>query len=119
MGLTYPMLSKTNYTAWAMKMKVFMQAHGVWEAVEPSDPKAVAEERTDKVALAMIYPSIPEEYLHSLAEKKKAKDAWEAIKAMCQGASRAKAVKIQTLKSEFEFLSMKDTELLEDFLHVT
>lgn len=28
-GLNYPMLTKTNYTAWAMKVKVFMQAHGV------------------------------------------------------------------------------------------
>ena len=115
MGLTYPMLTKTNYTAWAMKMKVFMQAHGVWEVVEPSDPKAIVEDRTDKVALAIIYQSIHKEHLLSLTEKKKAKDAWEAIKTMCQGASRAKAAKIQTLKAEFEFLSMRDTELLEDF----
>lgn len=25
-GLSYPVLSKGNYTAWSMKMKVFMQA---------------------------------------------------------------------------------------------
>lgn len=47
-GLSYPMLTKTNYTTWAMKMKVFMQAHGVWEAIEPKDGKAVVEEKTDK-----------------------------------------------------------------------
>lgn len=75
MGLSYPMLTKSNYTAWAMKMKVFMQAHGVWEAVENSDQKAVVDERIDKIALAMIYQGIPEEMLLSLAEKKKAKDA--------------------------------------------
>ncbi|XP_074373516.1 uncharacterized protein LOC141713846 [Apium graveolens] len=63
----------------------------------------------------MIYHIIPEEILHSLAEKKKAKDAWMTIKTMSQGAERVKAAKIQTLKSEFESLSMKDTAILDDF----
>ncbi|KAK1400343.1 CCHC-type domain-containing protein [Heracleum sosnowskyi] len=116
MGLSYPMLTKTNYTVWSMKMKVLMQAHGVWEAVEQSDPKAVVvDERVDKVAMAMIYQSVPEEILLSLSEKKQAKEVWEALKTMCQGANRAKVAKIQTLKAEFEALTMKDTELLDDF----
>ncbi|XP_074366251.1 uncharacterized protein LOC141707132 [Apium graveolens] len=34
---------------------------------------------------------------------------------MSQGAEKVKAAKIQTLKSEFEALSMKDTEMLDDF----
>lgn len=115
MGLSYPMLTKTNYTAWSMKMKVFMQAHGVWEAVESSDAKATVEDRTDKIVLAMIYQGISKEILLSLAEKKKAKDAWDGIKVLCQGAERAKAAKVQTLKAEFEALSMKDTEEFDDF----
>lgn len=74
-GLSYPMLAKGNYTAWSMKMRVYMQAHGVWDAVEPSDPKAAVEEKIDKVALAMIYQGIPEDMLLSLADKRTAKDA--------------------------------------------
>ncbi|XP_074327215.1 uncharacterized protein LOC141665128 [Apium graveolens] len=121
MGLSYPMLTRMNYTVWAMKMKVLIQAHGVWEAIEQTDlkaqtdQKACAKERVDKVALAMIYRSIPEEMLLSLSDKKKAKDAWEALRIMSQGADRAKAAKVQTLKAEFETLSMKETELLDDF----
>lgn len=114
-GLSYPMLARSNYTAWALKMKVFMQAQGVWTAVEPSDPKAVIEEKTDKVAMAMIYQGILEDVLLSLAEKKSAKDVWEAIKTLCQGADRVKKAKIQTLKSEFEGLCMKDSESVDDF----
>lgn len=53
-GLNYPMLIKTNYAAWSLKLKVFMQAHGLWSAIEPKDPKAEVEERTDKLALAAI-----------------------------------------------------------------
>lgn len=112
MGLSYPMLTRMNYTIRAMKMKVLIQAHGVWEAIKQTDPKTVVEDRVDKVALVMIYQSIPEEMLLSLSEKKKAKDVWEVLRIMSQGADRAKAAKVQTLKAEFEALSMKDTELL-------
>lgn len=115
MGLSYPMLTKSNYTAWALKMRVFMQAHGVWETIEPSDPKITVEDRHDKIALAMIYQSIPEEILLSLAEKKKAKEAWEAIKTLCQGADRVKKARAQTLKAEFETLIMKDSDQIDDF----
>lgn len=114
-GLSYPMLTKTNYTSWALKMKVFMQAQGVWSAVEPSDPKAVVEEKSDKIAMAMIYQGIPEEVLLSLAEKKTAKEVWETIKTLRQGADRVKQARIQTLKSEFEALSMKESEQIDDF----
>lgn len=34
-----------NYAAWSIKIKVFMQAYGVWEAVEQTNPKMKVEER--------------------------------------------------------------------------
>lgn len=68
-GLSYPILTKTNYTAWAMKMRVFMQAHGVWEAVEPKDVNAAIEDKMDKRALAIIYQGIGEDLLMSIADK--------------------------------------------------
>lgn len=114
-GLSYPLLAKGNYTAWSVKMRVYMQAHGVWEVVVPSDPKAAVEGKTDKIALAMIYQGIPEDVLLTLDEKKTAKEAWEAIKIMCQGAEKVKTTKVQTLKAEFEAMSMRDTDQLDDF----
>ena len=62
-ALSYPLLTKTNYTAWDMKMKVFMQAHGVWEAIDPKDPKVPADDKVDKRALAIIYQGIAEDLL--------------------------------------------------------
>lgn len=32
-SLLYPMLMRSNYTTWAVKMKVFMRAQGVWNAI--------------------------------------------------------------------------------------
>ncbi|XP_074377787.1 uncharacterized protein LOC141719314 [Apium graveolens] len=103
-GLTYPVLEKSNYTAWTLKMKVFMQAQGVWTAVELSDAKAPLDDKIDKVAWAMIYQGIHEDMLLSIADKKTAKEGWEAIRLMCQGADRVKRAKIQMLKVGFESL---------------
>lgn len=36
-SLQYPMLNKSNYGVWEIKMKVFMKAQGVWEAVVAGD----------------------------------------------------------------------------------
>lgn len=115
MGLSYPMMSRSNYTTWSLKMKVFMQAHGVWAAIEPTHPKKVIKEKTDKMALAAIYQGIPEDILLAVAEKKTAKETWEPVKTMCLGAERVKTARVQTLKVEFVSLSMKETESLDDF----
>ncbi|XP_074342578.1 uncharacterized protein LOC141680182 [Apium graveolens] len=114
-GLSYPMLSKSNYTAWALKMRVFMQAHGVWDAIAPKDPKAAIDEKMDKRALAVIYQGIPQDILLSIAEKKTSMEAWNAIKTMSLGAEKVKMAKAQTLKCEFESIRMKENEQLDEF----
>lgn len=113
--LHYPMLSRSNYAAWAIKMRVFMQAQGVWDAVEPRTANTVVEVKKDKMALAAIYQSIPEDLLLGLAEKKMSKEAWEALKTQFLGEERVKTARIQTLKTEFESLNMKETEGIDEF----
>lgn len=53
--LNYPMLTRGNYTAWAMKMRAFMKAHGVWSAVDVGEGKSTVDENHDQIALAAIY----------------------------------------------------------------
>ncbi|XP_063942827.1 uncharacterized protein LOC135150451 [Daucus carota subsp. sativus] len=96
-------------------MKVFMKAQGVWGAVEQKDPEVTVDERTVQVALAAIYQGLPEDILLTIAEKETAKEAWEAIKTMSVEAERVQEAKVQTLKGEFESLTMKDTENIDDF----
>lgn len=38
-GIHYPMLTRSNYAVEAIKMKVFMQAQELWEAIEPKNPQ--------------------------------------------------------------------------------
>ena len=90
----------------AIKMKVYMQAQGVWDAIEPAAGAAM-EVQKDKMALAAIYQGIPEETLLLIAEKKTVVAAWETLKTMHLGTDRVKSAKVQNLKTEFELLRMK------------
>ncbi|XP_074349643.1 uncharacterized protein LOC141689289 [Apium graveolens] len=114
-GLSYPLFTKSNYTLWSLKMKVFIKAQGVWDAIEPKDPKKPADEKTVQLALAAIYQGVPEDILLIIAEKETAKEAWDAIKTLCMGTERVKEAKVQTLRAEFESLVMKETEQVDDF----
>ena len=110
----YPMLTKSNYSIWAIKMKSLMRAQGVWDAVEPEDPAKV-DETMDQKALTAIYQSIPDDVFVLIAEKETSEDVWEALKTNRLGDDRIKQARLQTLKSEFYRLKMKDTESVDDF----
>lgn len=74
-----PMLSKTNYTALSTKMKVYMQAQEVWEAIEPKNTQNPVGMKIDKMTMAAIYQAIPKEVLLAIAEKQSAKEVWETL----------------------------------------
>ena len=50
--LQYLLVTKNNYAAWSIRMRVNLQAQGVWDAIEHGDE---VEERKDKMDLAAIY----------------------------------------------------------------
>jgi hypothetical protein len=84
----YPTLTRTNYNEWLLLMKVNMQAQGLWHAVEPEE-EDVIEYKEDRLALAAILRAVPPEMLASLATKRTAQSAWEAIKSRQIGLRRS------------------------------
>ncbi|KAJ9567459.1 hypothetical protein OSB04_003425 [Centaurea solstitialis] len=109
-----PMLTPSNYTTWAIKMEAIMDAQGVWEAVEPAAGVAV-DEKKNKIARAFIFQAVPEDILLQIAKKKKAQEVWETLKVRYLGADRVQKARLQTLKSEFEVLHMKEGETIDEF----
>ena len=107
------MLTKGNYSIWAIKMKALMRAQGVWEVVVAVSGKL--DDTMDQKALTAIYQSIPDDVFAFIAEKTTSHEAWEAIKTNRLGDDRIKEARLQTLKSEFERLKMKDTKTIDDF----
>jgi hypothetical protein len=80
----------------------------LWDAIE-SDK---VERRRDRLALGAMIRGVPPEMHSMLLNKKSAK---EAIKSMRLGAERVKEVNAQKLLAEFESISFKSGETIDDF----
>ncbi|CAL5018617.1 unnamed protein product [Urochloa decumbens] len=115
-SLHYPMLMRSNYTTWAIKMKVFMRAQDVWDLVEYSGKKEEFDTKKDQTTLAAIFQGIPGETLLAVSEKETSKEAWECIKTMYQGAQRVKDARVQTLREDLDGLQMKSTDSIDDLV---
>ncbi|KAK8686368.1 hypothetical protein V6N13_125393 [Hibiscus sabdariffa] len=110
----YLMLTPLNYTVWAIKTEAILDAQGVWEAVEPAEGAQV-DAKKDKKARAYILQCIPEDIILQIAKKKTTKEIWESIKTRHLGSERVKKARVQTLRSEFDALRMKETETIDEF----
>ncbi|XP_076943886.1 uncharacterized protein LOC143614285 [Bidens hawaiensis] len=109
-----PLLSTMNYTSWAVKMESFMDAQGIWDAIEPPEGDDV-DVKVRKKARAFIFQALPEDILLQVACHKEAKDVWNALKVRYLGAERVQQARIQTLNREFELLSMKEADSIDDY----
>jgi len=54
----------------------------------------------------------PDDLLMQVAKKKKGKEVWDSLKARFVGVDRIKEARLQTLKSEFDAMRMKEDEPL-------
>ncbi|KAG7564160.1 Integrase catalytic core [Arabidopsis suecica] len=106
-----PMLTATNYTVWAMRMRILLRVNKVWDTVENSSED---EEKND-MAMALLFQSIPEALTLQVGKLNTAKKVWESIKSKHLGAERVKEARLQTLMAEFDRLKMKDNETIDDF----
>ena len=86
-SIQWPMLTRKNYQEWSLLMRVNMEAQGFWHAVEAEDSDVI-EYREDCLALAAILRSVPTEMLGSLARKRTARSAGEAVKTVCVDVQR-------------------------------
>ncbi|KAH7851042.1 hypothetical protein Vadar_006503 [Vaccinium darrowii] len=107
----YPMLTKTNYPEWELLMTINLEALGLWAAIEPGG----VEYSEDRLALAAIARSVPPEMLSTIGRKPTAKAAWEAVKTMRMGVDRVRESNAQTLRREFNNITFKNGESIDDF----
>jgi hypothetical protein len=107
----WPLLTKTNYTEWALIMKIKLQARNLWEAIEPGDVTL----QENQMALDAIISAVPQEMLASLAVKATAAKAWEAVRSLRIGSEAVRNARAQRLKTEFGSIRFKEGESLDDF----
>ena len=111
-SIKLPMLSSSNYTVWAMRMKIALKVNKVWETIEPGNKS----EDKNNLAIALLFQSIPEALTLQVGELDTSKAVWEAIKARHVGAERVREARLQTLMAEFDRLKMKDGDTIDVFV---
>ena len=124
-----PMLNKSNYDNWSIKMKALLGSQDVWEIVEkgyvePENDGGLSQaqkdslrdsRKRDKKALYLIYQGLDDDAFEKISEAKMAKKAWEKLQTSYKGADPIKKVRLQTLRVEFETLHMKEAEGISDY----
>ena len=106
------MLTSTNYTVWAIRMENVLKVHKVWNLVET----ATEDDEKNDIAIGLLFQAIPEALVLQVGELDTAEKVWEAIQAWHVGAERVKEARLQTLMADFDRLTMKDTEKIDDFV---
>jgi hypothetical protein len=120
--IPYPQLTSTNYTSWSIRVQAIMEHQGVWEVMEPSeeasgsDATAVAAAKAkDQNVKAHLLQCLPDDLLMQVTTKKTGKEVWESLKARFVGEERVKDARLQTLKSEFDALRMREDESIDSY----
>jgi hypothetical protein len=83
----------------------------MWEAVRYGD----VDYYEDRRALDALIAAVPSEMQFSLSKKRTAKGAWDAIAAARIGSDRARKTTLQALHKEWENLTFKPGEDVDDF----
>ncbi|KAE8814127.1 hypothetical protein D1007_08774 [Hordeum vulgare] len=72
--LPFPLLTRTNYAAWAMRMKYLLRANGAWAAVDREASSMEVDKGKEEMAMTIISQSIDDTTLLRVAEKETAAD---------------------------------------------
>lgn len=127
-----PKLTRTTYGNWSIHMKVLLGSQDLWDMVEKgySEPESAEAEavlsesqkstlkemrKKDKRALILLFQGVEESIFEKISNAKSSKEAWEILQKSFQGVDKAKKVRLQALRAEFENLKMKTTETVADY----
>ncbi|XP_070665943.1 uncharacterized protein [Malus domestica] len=124
-------------------METIFIAHDIWDVVElgvqsqqiPEEEKVSREEgseaeqvpveaptisREDRIknakALSLIQGAISDELFPRIRNEKTAKGAWDILRREFRGDKKVRAVKLQAVRADFEYMKMTDSENLDDYL---
>jgi hypothetical protein len=74
-GLANPVLTKINYSNWALLMKVKLKTRVLWSVVE----KGGADVEEDMMTVDTLCSAVPLEMVHLVVKMETVKEAWDTI----------------------------------------
>ncbi|KAA8525231.1 hypothetical protein F0562_007086 [Nyssa sinensis] len=124
-----PVFDGENYDFWCIKMKTFFISQDLWDLVESgfAEPESTATLTQDQAkalkeniqrdarALNQIQEGVSNSIFPRIMRATRSKQAWEILQQEYQGDLKARTIKLQNLRRDFETMKMKENETLNDF----
>ena len=124
-----PIFEGENYDFWCIKMKTLFISQDVWELVENGYEDYDSQEnltntqkeelkknrKIDAKALLFIQQGVGNTIFPRIMRASKAKEVWDILLQEFQGDIKVRAIKLQTLKKEFENMKMRENENLKEY----
>ncbi|XP_050875937.1 uncharacterized protein LOC127079600 [Lathyrus oleraceus] len=107
-----PILDSKNYDKWAKQMRVLFGA----EATDIQRATHKEEKKKDYKALFLIHSCVDNDNFEKVGDCESAKQAWEILEKAYDGAVKAKVIRLQTYKRQFELTQMEDKETINDYI---
>jgi hypothetical protein len=110
-GSSYHAITKTNYSNWALLMKVKLKAQALWSIIKNGG----ADQQEEMMTLDALYNVVPPEMVSMITKKEMTKKAWDTITMMRVGDDRMKKAMVQQLHRKFNLTTFDDGETIEDY----
>ncbi|XP_074337504.1 uncharacterized protein LOC141674700 [Apium graveolens] len=131
-SVSIPLFKGDHYNSWAIKMKSYLKAMSLWEAIEsdesdveptllPQNPTvAQIKKRDEEVAreakaLSCLHSAVSEEIFTTIMSCDTPKEACTKIKEEFEGNQQTKLMQILNLKREFEMMRMKNNADVKEY----
>ncbi|XP_058776658.1 uncharacterized protein LOC131650979 [Vicia villosa] len=128
-SISVPIFNGENYDFWRVKMETYFSSQDIWDIVEegftvPADTSTLnatqekelkKNKQRNSKALFTLQQAVTDAIFPRIMGAKTAKDVWNTLKEEFQGSDKVRAVKLQSLRRDFELLKMKDFETVKDY----
>ena len=113
-----PIFNGENYDYWSIKMKTFFCSQDLWDIVEegftiPTDNSTLTAELKenkpkDSKALYILQQAMDDAIFPRIMDATSSKDAWNILQEEFQGSVKVRAIKLQSLRRDFELIKTKE-----------
>ncbi|XP_073219922.1 uncharacterized protein [Cicer arietinum] len=122
--LNLPILDGKNWERWSASMRSLLGAQEVFEIVQDGYEQLAAnpterQQTTFKDCKALFYiqHSMDSNNFEMISKESTSKEAWEILIKYYTGGEKAKKMKFQMLRRQYELLQMEEDEVVADYFN--
>nr|KYP71345.1 Signal peptidase complex catalytic subunit SEC11C [Cajanus cajan] len=128
-SIPIPIFNGENYDFWSTKMKTYFTFQDLWDTIEerfstPEDTSSLTatqkmelkeNKQKNSKALFILQQVVTDTIFPRIMGATTSKEAWNTLQEEFEGSEKIRAVKLQTLRHNFELLNMEESETVKDY----